>query len=345
MTRPVRILINGFGRIGRTVLRQILTTCPDTFKVVAVNDIAPLETAAYLLRYDSTFGPYPGTVEATQNSFQVNGVVLPYWSVEDIAQTDLSDVDVVFECTGRATQPDIARAGLRAGAAKILISGPSDAAERTIVLGANEHELGQARVVSNASCTTNAIAPLLRTLDLGLGIARAHVTTIHCYTGSQPTVDKPTAALERSRAAAVSMAPTSTSAAEQTIRVLPELQGRLSVSAVRVPTPSVSAIDAVVQIVEDPDQDLKEFLSDAFENCPCIGLTEDAFVSTDMRARPESLIIALPETQITQGRQLRIFGWYDNEWGYAARMLDLARRMAGCEAERTVSHGAGQQQD
>ena len=199
MTRPIRIIINGFGRIGRTALRQILTTCPDSFEIVAINDIAALETSAYLLSYDSTFGPYPGTVTAMRNALDVNGYHIPYWSVGDVSQTDLGDVDIVFECTGRATQPDVAQAGLKAGAAKILISGPSDAADQTIVLGANENDLGDARVVSNASCTTNAIAPLLRALDLELGIARAHVTTIHCYTGSQPTIDKPGASLERRR--------------------------------------------------------------------------------------------------------------------------------------------------
>ncbi|MDX1780284.1 MAG: glyceraldehyde 3-phosphate dehydrogenase NAD-binding domain-containing protein [Thalassovita sp.] len=329
MTRPVRVFINGFGRIGRTLLRQLLQgQGPERLEVVGINDIAPLETCAYLLRYDSVYGLFPSTVEAGQNCLRIGGKSFPFFSEPDLRKLDLRDVDVVLECTGKANDRAAAAAGIEAGASKVLISGPSSAADRTIVIGANDHELGDARIVSNASCTTNAIAPLLRTLDLELGIERAHITTIHCYTGSQPTVDQPGASLERSRAAAVSMVPTTTSAAAQVINVLPEFQGHLSVAAVRVPCISVSAIDATLQIADTPSEPFVEFLKKTFAGSSLIGLTEDPCVSTDFRARSESLVIALPETQPTGHRQLRLFGWYDNEWGFSARMIEMAERLS-----------------
>ncbi len=329
MAGRTRIVINGFGRIGRTVLRQLLTD-PDNadIEVVGINDIAPLKTCAYLFQYDSVFGPYPGTVFAGQATLTIADRVFPFWSHSDLRNADLSDVDVVLECTGRATERATAEAGLDAGASNVLISGPSPCADKTIVMGANDAELGDARIISNASCTTNAIAPLIRSLDVGLGIERAHITTIHCYTGSQPTVDVPGPNLERSRAAAVSMVPTTTSAASQVVQVLPDFKDRLSVAAVRVPCLSVSAIDAVFQICETPDEPLRDFVQSSFAGSGLVGLTEDACVSTDLRSRPESLVIALPETMVIGPKQLRVFGWYDNEWGFSARMIDMTRRLA-----------------
>lgn len=333
---PIRIVINGFGRIGRTVLRQILTMPGhDDIEVVAINDIAPWETCAYLFKYDSVYGPCPLAVELTGDELHVGDHIVPVWSKSDLAASDLSGVDLVLECTGRAVTRDVAEVGLAAGAAAVLISGPSPAADVTVVLGANTHDLGTARIISNASCTTNAIAPLLRAIDLGIGIERAHITTIHCYTGSQPTVDVPGPSLERSRAAAVSMIPTTTSAADQITHVLPEFLGRLSVSAVRVPSLSVSAIDAVIQVSEDCEERLSEFIEEAFENDPIIGLTYDACVSTDMRGRTESLVIATRETAVIQHKQLRLLGWYDNEWGFSARMIDMTRRIAARDAKGT----------
>lgn len=329
MTRPIRLFINGFGRIGRTLFRQLMADhMRARFEIVGVNDIVPLDTCAYLLRYDSVYGPYPGPVEIGDGGLRVGMRRVPFFATSDLRQLDLRGVDVVLECTGRAQDRATAGAGLEAGAAAVLISGPSAAADTTLVIGANERELGDARIVSNASCTTNAIAPLLRSLDLGLGIERAHVTTIHCYTGSQPTVDQAGASPERSRAAAVSMIPTTTSAADQVIGVLPEFQGRLSIAAVRVPCLSVSAIDATIQTVEAMDQPMTDFLREAFAGSPLIGLVEDPCVSTDLRARPESLVIALPETQTSGSRQVRLFGWYDNEWGFSARMIEMSQRLA-----------------
>lgn len=322
-----RVFINGFGRIGRTLFRQILTG--DTgLDIVGINDIASLDTCAYLLRYDSVYGPLPAKVKTGPGWIEVKGRRIAFSQHLELRALDLSGVDVVLECTGRATRRDIAEAGLDAGASAVLVSGPSAAADQTIVLGANDQELGGARIVSNASCTTNAIAPLLRLLDRTLGIKTAHVTTIHCYTGSQPTVDAPGPSPERSRAAAVSMIPTTTSAAAQVTGVLPEFQDRLSIAAVRVPCLSVSAIDAVIHTHEDIQKPVNDFLREALEETSLIGLTEDPCVSTDLRARPESLIVALPETMMTGPRQLRLLGWYDNEWGFSARMIDMARRMA-----------------
>lgn len=330
MSRPLRVFINGFGRIGRTILRQVLRgDHPVEIQVVGINDIAPLETCAYLLRYDSVYGPLPAKVETSDGYLTINGRQIPFHCVPDLRALDLGDVDVVLECTGQVGKRDFVQAGLDAGARDVLVSGPSPVADHTIVLGANDHELGDERIVSNASCTTNAIAPLLRIIDMGFGIAQAHITTIHCYTGSQPTVDQPGASLERSRAAAVSMVPTTTSAANQITRILPQFSDRLSIAAVRVPCISVSAVDATLQLAEDITQPATQFLQEALSGSSLIGLTQDPCVSTDFRGRPESLIVALPETQSAGARQLRVFGWYDNEWGFSARMIDMAQRMAG----------------
>ncbi|APX14016.1 type I glyceraldehyde-3-phosphate dehydrogenase [Tateyamaria omphalii] len=322
----MKIFINGFGRIGRTVLRQVLSTHPDVH-IVGINDIAPLDICAYLFRYDSVYGPFPGEVTTTDGALNVNGRHLPFTHTPDLSTLDLSGVDIVMECTGKAGSRDVAERGLTAGAYRVLISGPSDAADQTVVLGANADALTDARIVSNASCTTNAIAPLLRTLDNAFGITHGHITTIHCYTGSQPTVDAPGPSFERSRAAAVSMVPTTTSAANQIARILPDMDGRLSVSAVRVPCISVSSVDAVLQLRAAPTEDSTATLEACLKDNPVIGVTHDPCVSSDLRARPESLIVALPETQWIGTHQLRLLGWYDNEWGFSARMIDVARAM------------------
>ncbi len=327
----MRLALNGFGRIGRTLLRQILGTAPQQgLDVVLINDIAPLETCAYLFQYDSTFGPYPGTVTAQDDALNVDGTRIPVTCCPDIRDVDLRGVDVLLDCTGIARTTDLARRGLQAGAAKVLISGPSPAAEVTVVHGANDQALGDARVVSNASCTTNALAPLVKLLDEICGIDSAHMTTIHCYTNSQPMVDAPRGDLARSRAGALSMVPTTTSATHLIDQILPHLAGRISGAAVRVPTASVSAVDLVAQVSCDlMEGDFTARFRDAIQASPVLGLTDLPLVSSDLRARPESLVIALPETRITGARQLRVFGWYDNEWGFSARMLDVARRMAG----------------
>lgn len=325
----MRIVINGFGRIGRTILRQILTQPDhDDIEVALVNDIAPLETCAYLFKYDSTFGPLPCDVSADKTGLRVDNRFIPFSSSHFLTNANFPSADVFLECTGQVKSRESAERGLKAGARAVLISGPSEFADMTIVLGANDTSLGDARIVSNSSCTTNAIAPLLRAIDTGLGIERAHVTTIHCNTNSQPMVDAPRENLARSRAGAESMVPTTTSAMSELLKVLPKVGERTSVAALRVPSLSVSAIDATLQLSSPVGPSTNTFLDAIVKRCHVIGATQDPCVSRDMRARAESLVLALPETQTVGRKQLRIFGWYDNEWGFSARMIDMARKLA-----------------
>jgi len=326
----MKLAINGFGRIGRAILRQILMSPRGTgIDVVRINDIAPLDMCAYLFQYDSTFGPFPHPAEQTGEGLHVLGRTIPFSHEPDLKQVDLAGVDVVLDCTGIARTSDVAERGLTAGARKVLISGPSPAAEVTVVLGANDDALGNARIVSNASCTTNALTPLVRVLDQIAGIDTAHMTTIHCYTNSQPMVDAPRGDFARSRGGALSMVPTTSSAIHLVDEILPHLKGRISGAAVRVPTASVSAVDLIATLKKGMDQDtFSKALRDAAEISQVLGWTDAPLVSSDLRARPESLVIAGPETRMVADRQVRVFGWYDNEWGFSARMLDVARRMA-----------------
>jgi glyceraldehyde 3-phosphate dehydrogenase len=331
--RAIRIAINGFGRIGRSILRMLhaprLGARAGTFEVVLINDIAPLESCAYLFAYDSIFGPFPGTVGHEERCLDVDGVRYPFHAEADIRALDLSDVDVLLECTGAAGNRAVAERGLEAGATAVLISGPSEAADKTIVLGANEAEISAHKIISNASCTTNALAPLLRLLDEGWGVESGHMTTVHCYTGSQPTIDKPRGDLVRSRAAALSMVPTTTSAARLIDEVLPNLSGRIEARAVRVPTASVSAIDLALQVARPATvADVNAALAEAADHSPLFGYITDPLVSTDLRGRPESIIMSGRETSVSVGGLLRVFGWYDNEWGFSSRMLDMAALMA-----------------
>lgn len=326
---PLRIAINGFGRIGRSVLRLLLTSrAGEGFELLAINDIAPLESCAYLFQYDSIFGPYPGTVDQTPGLLRVDGREIPFHRAEDVRALDLSGVDVLLDCTGAAGDRARASRGIEAGAAKVLISGPADDADLTVVLGANDAALADQRIVSNASCTTNALAPLLRVLDGAYGVISGHMTTVHCYTGSQPTIDKPRDDLARSRAAALSMVPTTTSAGRLIGLVLPELAGRIEARAIRVPVASVSAIDLAVQTRAQVEAAEVNARFEALAGGSALfGWTDQPLVSTDLRGRPESLILSGLETSVSRGGLLRLFGWYDNEWGFSNRLLDVARRM------------------
>ena len=322
----MRVFINGFGRIGRSVLRAWAQGAGAGIEVVGINDIAAPEMCAYLFEFDSVFGPWRGSVALQPGALVVDGRALPLHRLADISGLDLSGVDVVLECTGRADNAEVAARGLKAGARRVLVSGPSAAAEVTVVLGANEAALAGQKIVSNASCTTNALAPLARVIHEHWGIVTGSMTTIHCYTGSQPTVDAPAADFARSRAAALSMVPTTTSAQHLLDQVLPQIAGRIEGSAVRVPTASVSAVDLAVMVARVPDAAEVNRVLEAAGGV--IGTTRKALVSTDLRARPESIVMALPETRVTKGGMLRVFGWYDNEWGFSNRMLDVARLMA-----------------
>ncbi|MEX0281030.1 MAG: type I glyceraldehyde-3-phosphate dehydrogenase [Arenibacterium sp.] len=324
----MRIAINGFGRIGRTILRQLALSGEQDLQVAVINDIATLEMCAYLFAYDSTFGPFPGEVKTDQEALIVEGRRFPFSQHSDLSDLDLAGVDVVLDCTGIARTSDVAQRGLAAGARSVLISGPSPGSELTLVLGANDASLGQERVVSNASCTTNALAPLVRVMDEIAGLTSAHMTTIHCYTNSQPMVDAPRGDLARSRGGALSMVPTTTSAMDLIDVVLPHLAGRITGAAVRVPVASVSSVDLVATLSSDMSRDaFHSALKAAVESEPVLAWTDLPLVSSDLRARPESLVIAGPELRKT-GNQVRVFGWYDNEWGFSARMLDVARLMA-----------------
>ncbi|RDC70962.1 aldehyde dehydrogenase [Rhodovulum sp. 12E13] len=328
MTRPVRLAINGFGRIGRSVLRLVATGRAPGVEVVALNDIADAQTCAYLFRHDSVFGAFPGEARLEGRALVVEGRAIPFTDASDISALDLSGVDVVLECTGRAERREVAERGLRAGAGRVLISGPSAAAEATSVIGANEEQAQAARIVSNASCTTNALAPLLKLVDAAFGVESGHMTTIHCYTGSQPTVDTPRGPLERSRAAALSMVPTSTSAGRLVGVVLPDLADRVTARAVRVPTASVSAVDLMVSLRAAPTTDeLRATLRSARGRL--IGWEDEPLVSSDLRGRPESVILQAPEITVAKGGLARIFGWYDNEWGFSNRLIEMACLMAG----------------
>ena len=290
-----------------------------------INDIEPPGTCAYLFRYDSVYGPWPGAVAARDGLLEVGGHSIPFHGEPDLRMLDLSEVDLVLECTGMAGTRAVAERGLQAGARAVLVSGPSPEADITVVMGANETDLGAERIISNASCTTNALAPLARLIDEAWGLVSGQMTTVHCYTGSQPTVDKPRGALERSRAAALSMVPTTTSARHLTGLVLPHLDGRIEARAIRVPTASVSAIDLTVQTRRPVGvAQANALLHGAAAASPVFGWTEDPLVSSDLRGRPESVIMSGPETSVSAGGLLRLFGWYDNEWGFSNRMLDMA---------------------
>lgn len=327
----MRVFVNGFGRIGRSVVRAWAEGARSgggwpEIEIVAINDIASPEMCAYLFEYDSVFGVYRGSVALEEGALVIDGRRIALSRVADLSAVDLRGVDLVMECTGRA---EVAARGLAAGAGRVLVSGPLAAAEYTVVLGANEAGLRDQRLVSNASCTTNALAPLVKLLDQAYGVVTGSMTTIHCYTGSQPTVDAPAADFARSRAAALSMVPTTTSAQRLLDQVLPGLAGRIEGSAVRVPVASVSAVDLAVMVDRVPEAGAVNALfrgaGAAFS--PVIGATERALVSSDLRARGESIVMACPETRVTAGGLLRVFGWYDNEWGFSNRMLDVARLM------------------
>jgi len=323
----MRVFINGFGRIGRSVLRAYLLS-PDTWpglEIVGINDIAAPEMCAYLFEYDSVFGPWKGDVALDGGALVVGGRRVPLHRTPDLSMLNLTGVDLVLECTGRADAREVAERGLKAGAARVLVSGPSSAADLTLVLGANDDRLQNQRIVSNASCTTNALAPLAKLIHANWGIETGSMTTVHCYTGSQPTVDAPAADYPRSRAAALSMVPTTTSAARLLDGVLPEIAGRIVAQAVRVPVASVSCVD--FHLVTEKRPEVEEVNAVFRAAGGVIGATDRPLVSSDLRARPESVVMATPETKVSSGGMLRVFGWYDNEWGFSNRMLDVALRM------------------
>ncbi|TCR80153.1 glyceraldehyde 3-phosphate dehydrogenase NAD-binding domain-containing protein [Rhizobium sp. BK376] len=322
--QKIKIAINGFGRIGRSLLR-ILLNDDRNFELVLINDVAPLASCAYLFQYDSVFGPWREEVTALDQVLQIGKRNIRFFNENDVRRLDLQGVDVLLECTGQPYTREYASRGLEAGAKRVLISGPAEAADATMILGANEEVFTGQTIISNGSCTTNALVPLLKVIDDAYGIIGGQMTTVHCYTGSQPTVDQPRDDFARSRAAALSMVPTSTSAHKLLSKVLPHLAGKIEARAIRVPTASVSAIDLTVVLKQAPTRDEAiERLKQIAAGSPVLGWIEKPLVSVDMRAGPESLVISGPEISVSPGGLLRVFGWYDNEWGFANRMLDVA---------------------
>jgi len=331
----VRVAINGFGRIGRLVLRSIVEHARRDIEVVAINDLGPVETNAHLLRYDSVHGRFPGLVSVEGDSLDVGLGPIRVTAMRDPAALPHRDlgVDIALECTGLFTKRNQAAEHLAAGAGKVLVSAPCDGADKTIVFGVNHESLTTDDVVvSNGSCTTNCLAPVAKVL-LGLcGVERGYMTTIHAYTGDQPTHDTLHGDLCRARAAGLSMIPTSTGAAKALGLVLPELSGKLDGSSIRVPTANVSVIDLkIVPEREVTRDEINRAMTEAAAEGPLRGILEvtgDPLVSCDLNHIAASATVALPQTQIVSGRLVRVLAWYDNEWGFATRMADTALAMA-----------------
>ncbi len=331
----VRVAINGFGRIGRLVLRSIIEHGRRDIEVVAINDLGSTEANAHLLRYDSIHGRFAGEVKVAGDSLDVGSGPIKVTAIRDPASlphTDLG-VDIALECTGLFTSRDKAAAHLAAGARRVLVSAPCDGADKTIVFGVNEAVLTAAdTVVSNGSCTTNCLAPVAKILMDLAGIERGYMTTVHSYTGDQPTLDTLHKDLYRARAAAMSMIPTSTGAAKALGLVLPELAGKLDGSSIRVPTPNVSVVDLKVVTGRDVSiEEINSAMSAAATSGPLKGIlavTRDPLVSMDLNHVDASSTVALPQTQVVDKRLARVLAWYDNEWGFSTRMADTAMALA-----------------
>ncbi|AWN39799.1 type I glyceraldehyde-3-phosphate dehydrogenase [Methylobacterium durans] len=330
----VKVAINGFGRIGRNVLRAIHEAGRSDIEVVAINDLGPVETNAHLLRYDSVHGRYPGEVGVEGDSLIIDGKRIKVTAVRNPAELPHRDlgVDIALECTGIFTAKDKAKAHLDAGAKRVLVSAPGDGADLTVVYGVNHDKLtGEHLVVSNASCTTNCLAPVAKVLNETVGIERGFMTTIHSYTNDQPSLDQMHKDLYRARAAALSMIPTSTGAAKAVGLVLPELKGKLDGTAIRVPTPNVSAVDLVFTAkratsVEEINEAIKAAANGPLKGV--LGVTDRPNVSIDFNHDPHSSTFHLDQTKVMDGTFVRILSWYDNEWGFSNRMADTAVAMA-----------------
>jgi glyceraldehyde 3-phosphate dehydrogenase len=330
----LRVAINGFGRIGRLVLRSIVEFARRDIEVVAINDLGPVETNAHLLRYDSVHGRFPGLVTVDGDSIDVGLGKIKVSAERDPSKLPHKDlgVDIALECTGLFTSKDKASAHLAAGARRVLISAPADGADKTIVFGVNHETLGaDDLVVSNGSCTTNCLAPIAKVLLDTVGIERGYMTTVHSYTGDQPTLDTLHSDLYRARAAAMSMIPTSTGAAKAIGLVIPELAGKLDGGAIRVPTPNVSVVDLkIVPGRATTKDEVNAALKAAASSGPLRGVlavTDDPLVSIDLNHIAASSTAALPQTQVVDGGLVRVLSWYDNEWGFSTRMADVALAM------------------
>ncbi|MFP4274837.1 MAG: type I glyceraldehyde-3-phosphate dehydrogenase [Paracoccaceae bacterium] len=327
-----KLAINGFGRIGRCVLRAVIEQGRDDIEILGINDLGPVETNAHLLKYDSVHGRLGAEIRAEEDALVVDGRRIRVTAERDPSRLPWEGVDVVLECTGVFTDAEKARAHLGNGARRVLVSAPSSGADRTVVYGVNHDSLrSEDRIVSNASCTTNCLAPVAQVIDDAFGIETGYMTTIHSYTGDQPTLDALHKDLYRARAAAMSMIPTSTGAARAVGLVLPHLAGRLDGAAIRVPTPNVSVVDLCVMTRRPASPDsVTRAMRMAAEGALAgiLGVEDAPLVSQDFLHDPRSSIYAPGGTRVTEGGMLRVMAWYDNEWGFSCRMLDTACAMA-----------------
>lgn len=329
----VRVAINGFGRIGRNILRAIVESGRRDIEVVAINDLGPVEANAHLLRFDSVHGRFPHDVKVSGDSIIIGDRNIKVTAIRDPATLPWKDlrIDIALECTGLFTAKDKASAHLTAGAKRVLVSAPGDGADLTVVYGVNHDKLTKDHVVvSNASCTTNCLAPVAKVINDAIGIDKGFMTTVHSYTGDQPTLDTLHKDLYRARAAALSMIPTSTGAAKAVGLVLPELNGKLDGVAIRVPTPNVSVID--FKVVTKRSTSVEE-INGAIERAAhqelkgILDYTHQPNVSADFNHDPHSSNFAMDQTKVMDGNFLRVLAWYDNEWGFSNRMCDTAVAM------------------
>ena len=326
----IRVAINGFGRIGRNVLRAAKKSPSSNLDFVAINDLTSSATLAHLLKYDSVHGAYPGSVEVTGDGLVVDGDEILVFSEPDPANLPWRElgVDVVVESTGRFRTRELASKHLEAGAAKVVISAPAKDEDITIVLGVNEdlYDPDGHDIISNASCTTNCLAPVAKVLTERFGFVRGLMTTIHAYTSGQAVLDGPHKDLRRARAAAVSMIPTTTGAAKAISLVLPELEGKLDGMAIRVPTPDVSVVDLVAEVETDVNaEQVNDALRAAAESdlAGFLRVEEQPLVSADFTGEPASSVVDALSTAVMDGRMVKVLAWYDNEWGYSSRVVDL----------------------
>ena len=342
----MRIAINGFGRIGRQVLRALLQRHPD-LAVVAINDLFPPETNAHLFKYDTNYGSYPGPVEATADAISIDGKRFRVLAERDPAHLPWRDlgVDLVLECSGVFTDATKAAGHREAGAQKVIISAPAKNEDLTIVLGVNEGMYDPARhhILSNASCTTNCLAPVAKVLHDRFGIASGFMTTVHAYTNDQRMLDLAHTDLRRARAGAMNIIPTTTGAAQAISLVIPDLKGRMHGLALRVPTPTVSIVDLVVQLERPADADA---VNAAFQEATrgalrgILDYTEEPLVSSDFKGSDRSAIVDGASTLALPGNLVKVLAWYDNEWGYACRLADLAAHLSEIGLPQPAGVGA-----
>ena len=328
-----KIAINGFGRIGRNILRAFSENPRNDLEVIAINDLGPVQTNAHLLKYDSVHGRFGTEIEITDNSIDIGHGPIAVTAIRNPAELPWKDVDIVLECTGFFTERATAAQHLENGAARVIVSAPCKDADKTIVYGVNHGALSdQDIVISNASCTTNCLAPVAQVLNDSIGLKRGFMTTIHSYTGDQPTLDTMHKDLYRARSAALNMIPTTTGAARAVGLVMPDLLGKLDGVSIRVPTPNVSCVDLTFEAGRDTT--INE-INAAFEAAAAegtlkgvLGTTNEPLVSMDFNHDSRSSIVALDQTKVMEGTMCRILSWYDNEWGFSNRMLDTATQMA-----------------